>query len=188
LPRSTEPTDLVAEPRPFTLEVLQRTRSSQGQLQYLIDVQAIRDVLALYCRAQDRCDLELLQSVFHEDAMDHHGGVFEGSVRDFCGFAIDKLRQCEVVTHHLCQTLIDVDGDTASSEAYAIAFHRIRVGTDTGTVDSIWSGRILDRFERRAGLWKIARRQVAYDWNIDTATRETWSMGFFPPPHGVTAE
>jgi hypothetical protein len=175
-------TDLSA----ITLEHLQRPRGGSEQLQRLADIQAIRDVLALYCRAQDRCDLQLLQSVFHADAVDHHGGVFEGSVRDFCGFAIDKLRQCETATHHLFQTLIDVDGDRARTEAYALAFHRIRVGEST--IDSLWSARICDRFERRDGFWRIAERQVVYDWNHDVPSRETWGMGFFGAAPSMAGE
>ena len=175
--KSVDPTNPVTDLSAFTLEHLQRPRNDAEQLQRLVDTQAIRDVLGLYCRAQDRCDLPLLQSVFHADAVDHHGGVFEGSVRDFCGFAIEKLRQCEAVTHHLFQTLIDVDGDVAGTEAYALAFHRIRIAQST--IDSIWSARIHDRFERRDGLWRIAERRVVYDWNIDVPSRETWGMGFF---------
>jgi hypothetical protein len=164
----------------FNLEALQRQRTPEETLHHLVAAHAIRDVLALYCRAQDRCDRALLESVFHEDAFDDHGGVFEGSVRDFCGFALEKLAQCEVATHHLCQMLIDVDGDVAHTEAYAIAFHRIRVeGVPT---DSIWSARVLDRFECRRSFWRIAARQVVYDWNIDAKSRQLWSSGFFPPP------
>jgi hypothetical protein len=162
----------------FTLASLQPALSTEEQLKRLVDIQAIRDVLALYCRAQDRCDLELLQSVFHEDAVDDHGGVFEGSARDFCGFAIEKLRQCEAVTHHLCQVLVDVSGNVASSEAYALAFHRVRVQGEL--YDSFWSARIYDELELRADrLWKISKRHVAYDWNRDSPTRESWALGFF---------
>lgn len=186
MPRSVEPADSLTDLSGFTLEHLQRPRSDSEQLQRLVDMQAIRDVLGLYCRAQDRCDLPLLQSVFHADAVDHHGGVFEGSVRDFCGFAIEKLRQCETATHHLFQTLIDIDGDRARTEAYALAFHRIRV--DRNTIDSIWSARIYDRFERRDGLWRIAGRQVVYDWNMDVPSRETWGMGFFGPAASMTGK
>jgi hypothetical protein len=164
----------------FRLEALQRPRTPDEQIRVLIDCKAIQDVLALYCRAQDRCDIELLRSVFHEDAVDAHGGVFEGSTRDFCGFVIAKLGECEAVTHHLCQVLIDLDGDRAHTEAYILAFHRIRI--DGAATDSIWSARALDRFERRDGLWKIAARQVVYDWNIDRSSSETWSRGFFAAP------
>jgi hypothetical protein len=68
----------------------------------------------------------------------------------------------------------------ARAESYALAFHRVRL--DGRLLDSIWSARILDRFERRAGIWRIAERQVVYDWNIDSPTSETWSRGFFSRP------
>ena len=48
----------------------------------LADIQAIRDVVALYCRGVDRLDLELVRRSYHPDAIDHHTG-FDGTVDDF---------------------------------------------------------------------------------------------------------
>ena len=46
--------------------------------------------------------------------------------------------------------------------SYFFGIHR-RQEKDGGTVDLVFSGRYADRFERRAGAWKIAHRQVVFD-------------------------
>ena len=47
-----------------------------AELQELVDRQKIYHVLTSYCRALDRCDVELMKSVYWEDGYDDHG-VFE---------------------------------------------------------------------------------------------------------------
>ena len=56
--------------------------SDKDQLQYLLDRQAIADVLVTYSRAIDRLDRDLLISVYHPDAIDDHG-VFIGTREEF---------------------------------------------------------------------------------------------------------
>jgi SnoaL-like domain len=49
----------------------------------------IHDVLARYCRGADRCDAALMQSCFHEDAVDEHG-FFNGPAA--CGVGFKRRR------------------------------------------------------------------------------------------------
>ena len=44
-----------------------------NSLEIAADKIAIMDVVYKYCRAIDRLDRELLESVFHEDSIHHHG-------------------------------------------------------------------------------------------------------------------
>lgn len=164
----------------FTLDRLRPPADPEERLSWLCDRQEIADVLAVYCRAQDRCDRALLESVFHEDAVDEHGGVFDGTMRDFCGFALDVLRKCDTTIHLLHQLLIEIDGDDGWSESYVTAIHRY---SDRGEpVDSTWHARILDHFQRRDGRWKVFRRKVVYDLNADRTAREYWARGLLQPP------
>jgi hypothetical protein len=51
---------------------------NEEQLKQLLacaDRDAIENLLGLYCRAIDRLDLELLESVYHPDAVDDHGMI-----------------------------------------------------------------------------------------------------------------
>ena len=67
----------------------------------------IADVVYKYCRAIDRMDRELLESVFHEDSIHHHG-EYEGPSSDFCNFAFDILSEMEFTQHHIGNILIEV--------------------------------------------------------------------------------
>ena len=46
-----------------------------SNLEIAADKIAIMDVVYKYCRAIDRLDRELLESVFHNDSVHHHGAV-----------------------------------------------------------------------------------------------------------------
>ena len=54
-------------------------------IQELIDRTRIYDVLTRYCRALDRCDVDLMRSVYWDDARDDHG-VFNGGAQEFAEF------------------------------------------------------------------------------------------------------
>jgi hypothetical protein len=150
---------------------------SEAELRALLDKQAIQETLARYVRAIDRRDEQLLRSVFHDDAIDHHVG-HRHTASEFCAWAIELLGEMGPVAHYLSPALIELDGDLAYSECYALAFHRLT--RDGETFDNVLGARVLDRFERRDGTWRIAWRRVVYDWNRDTPVAETWSRGFFP--------
>ena len=81
------------------------------QIDELISRHEIYEVLTRYCRGVDRCDVELIRSVYHEDAMDDHG-MFKGLGVQFAQWIVDwekaniKLSQhfignftCELQTH-----------------------------------------------------------------------------------------
>ena len=134
----------------------------------------ISDVIYKYCRAIDRMDRELLESVFHEDSTHHHG-EYEGSSSKFCDFAFDILSEMEFTQHHVGNILIDLDGDKAWSESYWTAYHRMAKGkeSDMGFLaehdvsideDVFVGGRYIDYFEKRKNVWKIAKRQGVHDW------------------------
>ena len=90
----------------------------EAQMQALVDRQAIEDVLMTYCQAIDRCDLELLKSVYHPDATDDHGS-FSGNAHEFAEFIIPTLKAVILDgMHTVTHCLINVDGDFATSESY----------------------------------------------------------------------
>jgi ketosteroid isomerase-like protein len=124
---------------------------------------AIRTVLHRYCRAIDRCDAELLAGVYHEGAVVDHGEP--GLASDFQRHVFTQLRASWTATQHLIgNVLIELDGDTAFSEAYFIAHHVTR--TPAGQLPTLVAlgGRYVDRFERRDGAWRIADRVLVKDW------------------------
>lgn len=131
-------------------------------LQDLLDREAIRDCLHRYCRGIDRMDEACLRSVYWPDGTDRHG-PYQGSASGFVEWALDKLKDAPRGVHMLSNILIDLRGDVAGVESY---FHALQADTDGQGQprESMLVGRYIDRFEKRGGEWRIARRTVVYDW------------------------
>lgn len=134
----------------------------ESRLRILLDKQEIHEALVRYCRGIDRGDPQLVLSAFHEDATDNHTGTelpVAERVPRVLAMATTTVNR---TSHHLCNELIEVDGDRASSESYLIAYHRVtRQGRE---LDWVLGARYVDRFERRGGHWRIQQRTVVYDW------------------------
>lgn len=133
-------------------------------LDTLLAEREIRQVLQTYCHAVDRRDLDLLQSIYHDDATENHVH-FEGRAKDFGPYIFPSLaeRGFRLGNHHLTGILIAVHGDRADTESYfySIARRLTDPADEEGPSELvILSGRYLDRFESRAGHWKIADRKV----------------------------
>ena len=143
-------------------------------IQKLLDRQQCTDLAAIYCRALDRLDPELLRSVYFDDAVESRG-FYEGGPDGFVTFAMDALRAHDANQHMLGQSLIEVDGDVAHGEHYFIAFHRTTA--NNGDKEDFWvGGRYIDRYEKRDGIWKIAFRSEVNDW---TSTKPAADNFFF---------
>ena len=143
------------------------------KMEELLAKQEIRERILTYCRAIDRCDRTLLESVFHDDAMHDHG-PYKGPSRQFCDFALELLARLEYTAHQASNILIRmVDEQNALSETYFNAYHRIKAGVeepafpdhDLDQDEDVWiAGRYIDHFQRRDGVWKIAKRCGIHDW------------------------
>ena len=140
---------------------------------------AIREVLAAYARGVDRADEALLASCYHPDAIEEHGSTFTGNAHEYVRVATPRIRRMGVMQHLLGTSHIDLKGDLAYVETYIWTFARfVKDGRD---YDTFTGGRLMDRFERREGAWKIAHRRTIFDWNRDTPMSEGWCVGFFDP-------
>ncbi len=136
----------------------------------LLAKQEIYELSCTYMRSLDRLDAELRYTVFHDDATVDYG-FFKGTGRDFVDFAQRALESHQANHHLIGQVHIDLEGDTAYGEVYFQAFHRIN--DDGEEKDLFISGRYLDRYEKRVGVWKIAFRSEINDWSrTDPATDE----------------
>ena len=143
-------------------------------LQELVDRAAIHDVLMRYCRGVDRCDEELVRSAYHPDAVDDHG-YWKGPGWDFAAFIVrDIARRSSATTHAVANELIELHGDAAAVESYVFAYLCPPGGG--APVVNLFAGRYVDRFERREGEWRIARRTVVHDWSRQLPTADA-SLG-----------
>lgn len=135
-------------------------------LQALIDKDAIRDLVLLYSRAIDRQDIELLRDLYTEDATDSHGDSFDGPADKYCDFIAGSFPYMPYSGHHVCNHLIAVDGDQASGEVYAVAYHLIPT-REGGQEEDFMAVRYIDNYRRCAdGKWRFSKRVVTYDMQL----------------------
>ena len=132
------------------------------RLDLVADKQEIYELSCTYMRGQDRLDPEAHRSVFWDDAWCAYG-IYEGGPDGFVEFAQNALGPHKSNHHMIGQVQIDVQADEAFGEVYYQAFHRL-VDEGGGECDLFISGRYVDRYERRGGVWKIAYRSELVDW------------------------
>ncbi len=127
------------------------------------DLQAIRDVIARYCRGVDRLDFDLVRQAYHPDAIDHHTG-FDGTVDEYLSWVGKALESLSGTMHFIGNHYVDfIDDDTAISETYVMATHWGRPGS--GARANFTSGaRYVDLMTRRDGRWAIAERWAVREW------------------------
>jgi ketosteroid isomerase-like protein len=140
-----------------------RADSHAAVLGRLLDESSIRALLARYARAIDRIDLDLLRSCYHPDAVDVHGYDYDGDVEGFAELLGRNLPRNEWTMHVLGGPLIEIEGDTAWTETYCIALHRLPATEDEPAREHVRLVRYCDRLERRGGEWRIARRTAVYE-------------------------
>jgi hypothetical protein len=144
----------------------------------LLDKQALYELVVKYCRAIDRCDEELFLSVFHPDAKLDPGHTLTGTPREFVEYLYRAGRWSEErrgsrIQHAVSNSLFDVVGDIAYGESY-VEVRELVDGQRFAVV-----ARYIDRYEKRAGEWRIAQRQVVREFRVPEGERA------FPPPSDV---
>jgi hypothetical protein len=83
--------------------------------------------------------------------------------------------------HYLCNThyAFDEAGEVCWVETYLLTFARFEKAGEPW--DTLTGGRLIDRFEKRGGEWRIKHRKTVFDWNRDQPAAETWCLGLFRP-------
>jgi hypothetical protein len=175
------------------------SRELDADIREVIDRSKVYDVLTRYCRALDRCDVELMRSVYWEDAVDDHG-VYQGNAQEFAEFIIREIQNWfEVTMHAICNVHMELTETVACTESYLIAYHKVagdkakieRVQGPTYLASFDWDaikdrhhvflygGRYVDRLEKRDGTWRIAHRRVVMDWNENWPGNSIFNEGMF---------
>lgn len=125
--------------------------------------EAIRDLVLRYCRAIDRKDYNALAALYHADATDDHGAMFNGAASEFIAWLPSMLETMVATVHSVTNHLIEVSGDSAVGEVYCLAYHRYQ--GEAGMEELLIGGRYLDRYECRRGQWRFSHRKIVADWN-----------------------
>lgn len=133
---------------------------------------SIRDCLLRINRGMDRGDERLMLSGFHPDAEICWGSADPVPLAQWIEVGRVVIAQAARVQHLIGNVLIEIEGDLANVESYEIA--HLTSGSD-GLNDTIMASRYVDKFERRAGEWRVKRRDKVTDWfRIMEAADDLW--------------
>ena len=137
---------------------------------------AIEDALKRFARAVDRQDWKAARELYHPDAFDDHG--FVKAAPDPLIEHIAKLHvDQEHSMHFNTNVLIEFSSrDKAFVETYVLVLQRFPGRRVTA------AARYLDRFECRAGDWRVVHRTLVFGDLVTEPMREPFS---FPPEFTV---
>jgi SnoaL-like domain len=151
----------VAPPRGVAIDRNARRRmSGEAALNALLAKQEIYECIMRYARGSDRYDKELMRSTFHPEAVVEREKVWE--LEEFLSLSMARDRS-RARMHHMGNVLIELDGLRAVAETYWLAY-QVWTEADTRFVRTR-AARYVDRFECRAGTWKVLYRGVVDDWS-----------------------
>jgi hypothetical protein len=144
-----------------------------SRLEAAADKQDIRDLIYTYCRAVDRLDIPLGESIWHDDGYADYGahyyqGPGKGVIATICEHHLGLISH----SHQVANILIELDGDRAGSESYVSGTMR-RESEGKLIQIAVWA-RYVDSWERRDGRWGLARRVTVFDHE---EWREVTAMG-----------
>jgi ketosteroid isomerase-like protein len=137
---------------------------------------AIEDCLKRFARAVDRQDWKAAREAYHDDAFDDHG-FFKGPPDAFLAHIARLHEQQDHSMHFNTNVLIEFQArNRAFVETYVLVLQRFGDRRVTA------SARYLDRFEQRAGVWRVAHRTLVFG---DMVSEPTAEPPRFPPEFTV---
>lgn len=138
-----------------------------ARMRRMLDRADIEDCLARIARGTDRFDRELALSACHPGAMFSVGGTTSTAEESLDG-GMAMHAEFTIGTLHCLSTLnCDIDGDTAHVETYHIYCARSVDETNWAA-----TGRYIDQFERRDGVWGLVFRHISVEWTGKMAPNE----------------
>jgi len=175
------------------------TGDDAADLVHVLEIARIQEVFSRYIRGIDRVDVELMRSVFWEEAHDNHGsyiGPFEGFIEGALPYGAMALP-----IYHLTSPVHPIF--RTSTQAKAETYFHFAVVTEgalphpspdgdqetseTGQLLGHLCGRYQDLFEKRSNEWRILSRKVNYDWAHVEPYRAGWEFFQIPENRGAPA-
>jgi hypothetical protein len=139
---------------------------SPESLTALTAKQDITEAIYKYCKSMDKIDRALGLSLWHADGTVDYGELFPGKTgADFIAWVSDVHETMVKTSHQMTNILIDLTGDTATSESWVTAVLRMEV--EGVMIDRVIRGRYLDRWSKREGRWALDHRKYDHDFDHD---------------------
>jgi len=133
------------------------------------DVLELNQLAYRYAAAVDACDVDAFLAVFHPDARvrTYHPDAEEpfGDIVGHEELALVPRTMREMfrrTAHQFTNHLVEVVGDSATGTLLCTARH-LRLNADDAVLAIVI--RYVDRYERRAGVWRISDRQIRFLWS-----------------------
>jgi hypothetical protein len=128
----------------------------------LADEADVARVMLQYARGLDHREFDLVRACFAPGAQ-VEGSSFSGPVETYLPNLLEGVLRFGRTMHFVGNQWVEVDGDRARTESYAIAHHFVDAA---GEVESIIMGvRYHDELARQPdGRWLITARHVDADW------------------------
>ena len=137
----------------------ERLAALEARMQDLLDRQAIFDCIKRNSRGNDRFDIDLVTSSYHDDGL-HELGEKQISGPEYGAHANHAHAALfDVTMHNVAMHSCEIDGDVAHAESYNTGLFVDR-GGETGR---ILAGRYIDRLEKRDGEWRIVLRRATVE-------------------------
>lgn len=133
----------------------------ESTLEEIIAKAALYDLVVAYSRAVDRRDMALLESLYHPEAYDQHGQMYDGGIKGYIAFLDKALARYESTSHYVLNTAFRIEGDRAQGEVHKLNYHRERGDTPH---EVITGSRSLDHYIRDNGKWRFLSRHITLDW------------------------
>ena len=129
--------------------------------------QAITEVIHRYCRALDRMDRPLADTVWHPDGTADYGITYRGPASGLLDVFWSNHGRLLGHSHQVTNILIEVDGYRAASESYAVG--TLWQLVEPGILSTMVTlGRYIDRWSCRDGVWALDHRRFVYDVSFAT--------------------
>ena len=136
------------------------TTASEQAAGELADRAAIREVLLRYAAAVDTRDVARVAALFVPGSL-YRGALAVGTIETALANLRATLDRYEWTMHWVDHQLIEIAGDTARSETYAVAYHGLKHAPPARFVVGV---RYLDELVRRRNGWLITHRVVTSEW------------------------
>jgi uncharacterized protein (TIGR02246 family) len=135
------------------------------RLQELLDKDAIREVLVRYAAGVDRRDARMIADCFTPNARAIFAGAdFGRGGEAIANKIIEIMKGWKHSTHFIGNQLVELDGDAATMETYAMAYVLAEQGGKERAV--VRCLRYHDKLVRSNGRWVIQEREHVAHWMI----------------------
>lgn len=120
---------------------------------------ALDHLVCTYGHAVDRRDYVLLQSLYHDDAIDDHSPYFCGPAQEYVKWLPTMMSNWALTSHSMTNKVFVIDGEKANGIISARSWHL----TLDRQSEFIAYGRYVDHYEKRQNVWRFSHRFFAVD-------------------------